>query len=102
MANSDSPSSAAAMASAAGRFLSSLDAAALEMARVPFDDGAARRDWHYVPRVRGGLAFVDMTPVQQKAAYDLLASGTSLTGFAAAATIVALEDVLDVIEGGRG
>lgn len=90
------------MAAAARRFVDTLDGAQQAAASHAFEDDAARRDWHYIPRPRGGLAFTDMTAVQQKAAYDLLATGTSLSAYAAAAAIMALEDVLDVLEEGRG
>ncbi len=115
MANSDPPasndparrtatggSSVPAMAAAAERLLGLLDGEALAAASQPFDDDAARRDWHYIPRPRPGLAFAAMSAPQQKAAYDLLATATSLAGFAAATTIIALEDVLDVMEQGSG
>jgi hypothetical protein len=102
MANSES---AEAMRTAALRFLDSLDDDQRGTAAFPFDDGHAaadeRRDWHYVPRIRNGLSLSAMDADQAIAAYGLLSTGLSLHGYAAATAIVALEDVLDRIEGGH-
>ena len=97
MPNSEST---AAMRAAAEAFLERLGPEATPSARVAFADDVERRNWHYVPRERNGLSLASMTSEQAKAAYDLLASGLSLTGYAAATAIVALEDLLDRIEGG--
>jgi hypothetical protein len=40
-----------------------------------------------------------MTPAQQRQAHRLLASGLSRPGYATAATIMGLENVLDAVEG---
>jgi hypothetical protein len=90
------------MAGAAERFLDSVSDEGRKVAQADFADEESRRDWHYIPRRRAGLAFAAMTATEQKAAYDLLATGLSLPAYAAATAIIALEDVLDVIEGGRG
>jgi hypothetical protein len=88
---------------AAAAFLERLDTAHAHVAHLDFgDDDPARHDWHYIPRKRAGLALVDMTAPEAKAAYDLLATGLALPAFAAASTIVALEDVLDEIESKAG
>jgi hypothetical protein len=89
------------MASAASELLGALDDQRREVAALAFGDEAARRDWHYVPRLRRGLSLADMDASQERLAYRLLASGLSLHAFAQATTIIALEDVLDVMEGGR-
>ncbi|MDQ3973998.1 MAG: DUF3500 domain-containing protein, partial [Actinomycetota bacterium] len=60
-----------------------------------------RRDWHYVPRRRAGLALEDMEPRQRKQAHRLLAAVLSHHAYAQAAAIMAWEDVLDELEGGR-
>ena len=93
--------SAAHVRAAAVAFLETLDGEAAATARRPFDDDSERRDWHYVPRLRNGLSLAAMDQRQAKATYDLLATGLSLTGYATATAVVALEDVLDRIEGGR-
>lgn len=90
------------MAGAASAFLASTGPAPHPAAAQRFDDEEVRRDWHYMPRERGGLALSVMTSAQEKAAYDLLATGLSLPSFAAAITIIGLEDVLDEVEGKRG
>jgi hypothetical protein len=96
--NSDSVKN---MTDAAGAFLDGLAADAADLARVRFDDATARRDWHYIPRERAGLAFTAMDATQQKRAYQLVATGLSLPAFAAVTTIIGLEDVLSEIEGDR-
>jgi hypothetical protein len=70
-------------------------------ARLPFEDEDERRNWHYIPRARRGLALAEMDAGQANAAYDLLATALSLHGFATATAVMALEDVLDRIEGGH-
>ncbi len=100
MANSES---ADRMARLAGAFLDVLDDQARAAATIAFAEEKARRDWHYIPRRRAGLAFLDMDAAQQKAVYDLVASGVSGSALAAVTTIIGLEDVLDELEGkGRG
>jgi hypothetical protein len=89
--------SATAMARAAAAFLEAGDD---DRARRPFDDEDERRNWHYVPRRREGLPLSAMDVPQSRAATALLATALSVPGFAAATAIVALEDVLDRIEGG--
>jgi hypothetical protein len=94
MANSES---AKAMRAAAITFL---EAAPAPAARRPFVDEAERRNWHYVPRRREGLSLADMDAAQERAAFGLLASGLSVSGYTTATAVVALEEVLDRIEGG--
>lgn len=89
------------MVGLADAFLDGLDTESRAQATFAFADETARRDWHYVPRRRDGLAFLGMDAGQQKAAYDLVASGLSVPAFAAVTTIIGLEDVLDEIEGKR-
>lgn len=89
-------------ADAAQRFLDALDEAQRAKAMARVDDDAVRRDWHYVPRARSGLCFADMTAEQQKAALDLLRTGTTESSYATACLVMALEDVLDARERGRG
>src|SRR5687767_8218752 len=89
------------MRDAALGFLDSLDEGQLAVARLAFGDEQARRDWHYVPRERVGLSFRGMTADQQALAYGLAATALSTHAYAQVATIVALEDVLDLVEGGH-
>src|SRR5688572_11733214 len=89
------------MRMAAAALLDLLDGDAAAAARRPFDDETERRNWHYVPRRRHGLSLAAMDARQASAAHDLLATGLSLPGYATATAVIALEDVLDRIEGGR-
>ena len=84
------------------RLLTALDEHQRHRACFAFDDGDHRRDWHYVPRARPGLCLADLRPEQQKIVFDLLRTGTTATSFATACLVMALEDVLDDHEGGRG
>jgi hypothetical protein len=59
---------------------------------------AERFDWHFVPKPRKGLALKDMTPPQRALALALLNSGLSQRGFAKAATIMSLEQILYDLE----
>lgn len=90
---------AARMAAAANRFLDALTPELRAKAALPFDD-AARLDWHYVPRVRIGVAFKAMDDSQRAAARELIRSALSSTGANKVEEIMALETVLIEIEKG--
>lgn len=61
-----------------------------------------RFNWHFIPRPRKGLPFKEMTPGQSRLAMALLASGLSQSGMIKATTIMSLEEVLKVLEDGKG
>lgn len=84
---------------AARRFLEHLTDDQAERARLAFDSDE-RQEWTYLPGERAGVALADLDRQASAAALRLLATGLSDTAFAQAATIMALEDVLDAIEGG--
>lgn len=86
----------AGMATAADAWLGSLGSA--RGAQLPFADDA-RRDWHYVPRPRPGIALRDMTAPQRAAATGLLRASLSARGAGRAEAIMALESVLADLEG---
>jgi hypothetical protein len=88
------------MTGAAQAFLRSLDERGRRAARLAFPADDARRDWTYLPGQRRGLSLADMDRSQAKAAHRLLAAGLSAGAYAQASTIIALEDVLDELEGG--
>jgi len=83
------------------RFLASLTPEQRAKASFPFDAGE-RRNWHFVPIPRQGLALRDMTPAQKRLAEALLSAGLSQQGFLKAETVMSLEEVLRVIEKGHG
>jgi hypothetical protein len=89
------------MAEAAARWLASLDPAQRAKAGFGFPDDAERTRWYYTPTERGGLPLAEMGPTQQRLAHRLVASGLSEAGYATAATIMGLENVLDAKEGWR-
>jgi hypothetical protein len=89
------------MEAAVTAFLESLRNDQIDAACFAFSDEAARRDWTYVPRRRPGLALSRMDANQQKLASQLLATALSAQAFATASVIMALEDVLDELEGGH-
>jgi Protein of unknown function (DUF3500) len=89
------------MAEAAARWLASLDPAQRAKAAFGFPDDAERTRWYYTPTERGGLPLAEMGPTQQRLAHRLVASGLSEGGYATAATIMGLENVLDAKEGWR-
>ena len=82
-------------------FLESLRNDQLDEAVFAFGDDNVRRKWAYRPVPRSGLSLAAMTAEQQKLASRLLATALSAPAFATAAVIMALEDVLDEIEGGH-
>jgi Protein of unknown function (DUF3500) len=90
-----------AMAAAAADWLASLDPARRAKAGYPFPADEERTRWYYTPTERGGLPLAEMGPVSQRLAHRLVASGLSQGGYATAATIMGLENVLDAKEGWR-
>ena len=90
------------MAGAAADWLASLDPARRAKACYPFPATEERTTWYYTPTERGGLPLAEMGPVSQRLAHRLLASGLSDGGYATAATVMGLENVLDAREGWRG
>jgi hypothetical protein len=98
---SGSAAVATGMGRAARAWLDALTSAQQRMARWPFVT-PERGDWHYAPRQRNGLALREMDERQRGLAYALLASALSPAGDAKAHAIMALEDVLRELEGGRG
>jgi uncharacterized protein DUF3500 len=94
---------AAAMATAATRFLGSLTPEQRQEAALPFD-GDDRLKWHYLPTEsfpRKGLTIKAMSEPQRSAARDLLKSGLSQRGYLTATAIMDLEAVLAAMERGR-
>ena len=89
------------MAGAAQKLLESLDAQERSSAEIPFRS-EERRNWHYTPVRRQGLAFKSMTPAQQELARALLRSGLSARGYWKATTIMSLEEILRELEHGFG
>jgi hypothetical protein len=89
------------MAAAAAAWLASLDRAQRAKASFGFPDDTERTRWYYTPTERGGLPLAEMGPVSQRLAHKLLASGLSEGGYATAATVMGLENVLDAKEGWR-
>jgi hypothetical protein len=90
-----------AMAAAAADWLASLEPAQRARACFPFPADEERTRWYYTPTERGGLPLAEMGPVSQRLAHRLVASGLSEGGYATAATVMGLENVLDAREGWR-
>jgi hypothetical protein len=87
------------MADAARAWLASLDDAQRAQAAWPWEDGGERLRWFYTPTDHGGLALRDMRPAQQSLAMQLVATGLSRAGYVTVSTIMALENILDQLEG---
>jgi hypothetical protein len=93
-----------AMADAADAFLGSLPPEQKKLATFPFE-GAEREHWGFVPSEmfpRNGLTLGSMGEPQRKAAHDLIKSGLSQKGYLTVTQIMALEDILKVIEDAGG
>lgn len=89
-----------AIADAASDWLQVLSGDQQTTAQWPFES-AERGDWDYAPRTRNGLALRAMSDQQQDAAHRLLEASLSAQGVGKARAIMALEDVLHDLEGGR-
>jgi hypothetical protein len=88
---------AAAMATSSQHFLCTLDAAQRGRAQLAFD-ADERFNWNFVPMVRAGVPFKQMTPPQREAALALLRAGLSEKGYGKAEAVRALEVILAEIE----
>ncbi len=95
--------SAAAMATAAGRFLDGLSSEQRQRASFAFASDERLR-WHYIPPEtfpRKGVTIKEMTEAQRALAHDLLKAGLSQRGYLTATAIMNLEAILKAIENGR-
>jgi len=96
----------ALMANAATRLLDSLNRMQ-RMGTVFPMDAPERQNWHYFPEtgfaeeygyVRNGITFKDMDPKQRHLAYGLLSTGLGRAGFVKVMDVMALEEIVRVIE----
>jgi hypothetical protein len=87
------------MTEAATTWLASLDATQQQKACFAFEDIGQRSDWAYFPRNHAGLPLHDMGLRQQKLAHALLTAALSGHAYAKVTAIMALESVLNAIEG---
>ncbi len=97
----EEPAIASSIAAAANAFLASLDDAQRDMAAFPFDD-AERQSWHFIPKERLGLPLKKMNADQQALALAVIESALSQDGYEKIDTIRHLEDVLHIMEEGKG
>jgi hypothetical protein len=98
------PTAAAAMSTAAARLLEALNADQRKQATYPLESDEYLH-WNFIPDEafpRNGLPLKAMTEPQQKLAHELLRSGLSERGYQTYTSIIALENILRVVEGGRG
>ncbi len=94
-------SSPAAMTQTANALLASLSDE--QKAKATFDFSSDERlNWHFIPRVRKGLPLKEMTQEQRHLAQALLSSGLSQQGYVKAVSIMSLEEVLRILEAGKG
>lgn len=85
------------MSNAAKAFLASLPPD--QKARASFAMADEERfNWHFIPRVRKGLPFREMSPGPRQLAHALLAAGLSQQGVIKADTVMSLDQVLKEIE----
>jgi hypothetical protein len=87
------------MQQAAADLIAELDGAQRETLLFRLDDETTRTDWGYFPRNFHGLALGAMDAKQQKLAHRLVSHALSLHAYAKVTTVIALDNVLDVIEG---
>ena len=93
--------SASVMSDAAKAFLNSLDAEQRARATFQLQD-EERFNWHYIPKARKGLPLKDMNAAQKHLAHALLSAGLSQRGYIKAITIMSLDEVLRILEQGKG
>ena len=93
--------SASVMTDAAKAFLTSLTPEQRAQASFQFPDDE-RFNWHFIPKERKGLPLREMTPPQKHLAQALLSAGLSQRGYIKAITIMSLDDILRIMENGKG
>lgn len=86
------------MGRAVAEFAAALSSAQLERAQYPFEDEAARREWHYTPMARPGIALIELDAGQQQLARKVVRSGLSEAGYNTAMTIMSMDAVLANLE----
>jgi hypothetical protein len=89
------------MQEAAQQLVDAFDAESRPRLQRSFD-GPERRDWHYVPRARIGVALGEMTDEQRRLAHALLRSTLSSRGYLKATGVIELERVLHDLEAAEG
>ena len=90
---------ASRMIEAATALLGALDDAQRARASFAFNNADERRSWAYFPKDFHGLPLRDMDGAQRKLTHALVASGLSIHAYAQTTTIIALDDVLNEIQG---
>jgi len=98
------PTAAAAMSAAAARLIEALNAEQRKQATYPLESDEYLH-WNFIPDEtfpRNGLPLKAMTEPQQRLAHELLKSGLSERGYQTYTSIIALENILRGVEGGRG
>jgi len=108
IAQSDKPTSAAKMTTAADKLLGTLADDQKKKATFAFDD-PHRKTWFFTPQqdkekksTRKGLRLDALTADQKAAVLDLLKAGLSATGYEQATGIISLESLLAELEGKGG
>jgi hypothetical protein len=97
----EATTTAARMTEAASALVAALDTTQRSKATFALDDDAERRSWAYFPKDFHGLPLREMNGAQRKLTHLLVASGLSVHAYAQATTIIALDDVLNEVEGRR-
>ncbi|MGB8536749.1 MAG: DUF3500 domain-containing protein [Acidobacteriaceae bacterium] len=95
----------AKIVSAANAFLASLDTGQRRSVMYAFDDQQQRARWSNLPTSfvpRGGIALKDLTPAQQTAAMNLVASALSKKGYEKVLQIMGGDEVLTRNDNGPG
>ncbi|MCY2968417.1 MAG: DUF3500 domain-containing protein [Planctomycetota bacterium] len=72
----------------------------LKKVSFAFDD-TERLNWHFIPRERKGLPLRDLEGEALKAAQEFISSGLSKAGYDQTLSIMSLEEVLYLLEGGE-
>jgi len=85
------------MSDKAQKFLQMLSPEQKQKALFPFD-GDERYNWHYIPKEREGITLNELNTAQQKAAFELLHTVLSDTGYEKTTSIMKLETVLKEME----
>ena len=84
----------------ANQFLEALTSEQKELATIDFED-EGRTQWHFLPLAsydRSGISLAELDPHQDQKLFDLLKASLSAEGYDKTQDIIALEDVLKILE----
>lgn len=93
LAHSHQTAAITELAASANAFMDSLDSKQLDKVKIPFDS-PGRMDWHFIPKDRKGLAWMEMTDGQKTVSMEFLGALMSQAGMRKVKGVIGSETIL--------